>query len=325
MWNKQINNYICNYLSEYRIQKKHVERILSAKEIVNNKKSPYYPKFLKLKLSKQQIEEDKNNKIKEENKILFYKIINAEMKPSLYSKIFRIKRCPSFDKNLIYFKRIQEEIKNYEENIRLYNKIEKVKSFYENKNLTQRNKDINNNIKKLHKSILELQPSLLFLSPQAAKKQIQKYKHIKNNISKTKRCNSCCNRISSNIIYNKKNNLSHKKLKKNKEKKAISNDSTLNKFSTLNELLTKKKSNKENKENNKIIEKNLNNFKETIKKIKENDNKNKSIKKDKKLNLSFEKNNSTNKNDNPNEKEKPKIKKIKFGLKRNSSEINIFS
>lgn len=329
MWNRQINNYICNYLSENRIQKKHIERILSAKEIVNNKKRPYYPKFLKLKLSKQQMEEDKNNKIIEENKILFYKIINAEMKPSLYSQIYKIKRCPSFDKNLIYFKRVKKEIKNYEENIRLYNKIEKVKSFYENKNLTRRNKDINNNIKKLHKSILELQPSLLFLSPQAVKNQIQKFKHIKNNISKTKRCNSCCNRMPSNIINNKNNNnLSHNKLRNEKEKKTISSDSILNKFSSLQGVLPRKESNKESKENNKIIEKNLNNLKETIKKIKEKENKNKSLIKDKnnkKLNLSFEKNNSKNKIDNPNEKEKPKIKKIKFGLKRNSSEINIFN
>lgn len=327
MWNRQINNYICNYLSEYRVQKKHVERVLSAKEIINNKKSPYYPKFLKLKLSKQQMEEDKNNKIKEENKILFYKIINAEMKPSLYSQIFKTKRCPSFDTNLIYFKRVKKELKNYEENIRLYNKIEKVKSFYENKNLTQRNKDINKNIKKLHKSILELQPSLLFLSPQATKKQIEKYKQIKNNISKSKRCKSCCIRIPSNI-YNKNKKKSHKELRNEKEKKTISSDSTLNKFSTLNGVLPRKKSKKENKENNKIIEKNLNNLKETIKKIKEKESKNKSIKNDKnnkKLNLSFDKNNSTNKMDNPNEKEKPKMKKIKYGLKRNSSEINIFS
>ena len=326
MWNKQINNYICNFLSENRIQKKHIERILSAKEIINNRKTPYYPKFLKLKLSKQQMEEDKNNKIKEENKILFYKIINAEMKPSLYSQIFKIKKCPSFDTNLKYFKRLKKEIENYEENIRLYNKIEKVKSFYENKNLTQRNKNINNNIKKLHKSILELQPSLLFLSPQAVKNQIQNFKHIKNNISKAKRCNSCCNRKPSNIIYNKNKNLLHNKLKNEKQKKTISSDSTLNKFSTLNGILPRKKSSKEKKENNKVIEKNLNNLKETIKKIKEKENKSiKNPKNIKKLNLSFEKNNSKNKVDNSNEKENPKIKKIKFGLKRNSSEINIFN
>ena len=327
MWKRQINNYICNYLSENRIQKKHIERILSAKEIVYNKKSPYYPNFLKLKLSRHQMEEDKNHKIKEENKILFYKIINAEMKPSLYSQIFKIKRCPSFDKNLKYFKRVKKELENYEENIRLYNKIEKVNSFYENKNLTQRNKDINSNIKKLHKSILELQPSLLFLSPQAVKNQIQKFKYIKNNMSNKKRCNSCYNRIPSNIIYNKNNNITHNKLKNEKEKNTINSDSTLNKFSFLNENLTRKKINKAHLENNEI---NLNNLKEKIRKIKEKEkgNKIKSINNDKnnkKLNFSFEKNNSKNKVYNSNEKEKPRIKKIKFGLKRNSSEINIFN
>ena len=43
MWNKKISNYICNYLSEYQIQKKHIERVLSAKEIVHSRKSPYKP------------------------------------------------------------------------------------------------------------------------------------------------------------------------------------------------------------------------------------------------------------------------------------------
>ena len=34
------------------------------------------------------------------------------------------------------FKRVKKELKTYEDNIRIYKKIEKVKSFYENKILT---------------------------------------------------------------------------------------------------------------------------------------------------------------------------------------------
>ena len=329
MWNKKISNYICNYLSEYQIQKKHIERVLSAKEIVHSRKSPYKPKFLKLKQCKLQMEEDKNNKIREENRQLFYKIIDAEIKPSLYSKIYKPKESPSFDKNVMQFKRVKKELKTYEDNIRIYKKIEKVKSFYENKILTQRNRNINDNIKRLQKSILELQPSLLFSSPQAVKKQMQKYKHLNYNISQTKRCHSCCNRQPSQTISNKKKNNNLKEKEENKNNPTNSNDSTLNRFSSLNEILPGKNNN--NKENSKIIEKNLNNLKETIKKIKEKENKNAKIEKNKneakKINLSIGKSDSGTNNVDNNliGKEKPKPKKIKFGLKRNSSEVNIFS
>ena len=341
MWNKKVNNFICNYLDEYQVQKKHIERVLSAKEIINNKKPPYYPKFLKLKLCKLQMEEEKNNKIKEENKQLFYKIINAETKPSKYSRIFEPKICPSFNKDIICFQRIKKEIKNYQENLRFYNKIEKVKSYYDRKEMTKRRKSIDNNVKKLQKSILELQPSLLFLSPNRVKEEIKKYKNITYNISKTKRCNSCCYRETSKTsdnkkrgsssILNKRKNSDKKQIKNNNKKNndSVSSDSTLKKFSSLNEVLPEKK-NEDIQEKNKIIEKNLNNFEETIKKINAQEEKNKSIKSNnnninKKTNSSLDKksvrNSEKNKKENLNEKEK---KRKKIGLKRNTSEINIF-
>ena len=332
MLNKKINNFICNYLSEYQIQKKHVERVLSAKEITNNKKGPYKPKFLQLKLSRHQIEEEKNEKIREGNKLLFVKIINAEIKPSQYSRIYEPKKCPSFDKNAKLFKRVKEEIKNYQENMRFYNKIEKVKSFYDNKNLSQRNKDIDKNIKKLHKSILELQPSLLFSSPQD-NKQNRKYKHLTNYLFK-KRCNSCLTRGSSKNIVNDKVNLTNTKEKeKSKNEKennpSLSNDSRIKKFFSMNDL--NERSNKDNKENNKIIEKNLENMKENIDKIRSKENKNKEMEKNgekgnamNKKKLSLGKNKENIIEENLKEKEKPKNKKINFGLKRSGSEINIF-
>lgn len=343
MWNIKVNNYICNYLSEYQIQKKHIERILSAKQITNNKE-PYIPKFLKLKLCRHQMEEEKNNKIIEGNKHLFYKIINAEIKPSKYSKIYKPKKCPSFNKNIISFKRIKNEFKKYEENIRFYHKIEKVKSFYENKNLTQRNKTIDNNIKKLQKTILELQPTLLFLSPKCSKNQLHKYSHITYNIPKTKRCNSCHNRQASNTIVNKKRNKTidnNKNIKiktktikdNNKNNATINSDSTLKRFSFLNDVLLGHKSH-DNKEKNKIIEKNLNNVKQTIMKIKAMEEKNKNTKNCKnnenkknikEINISLSKNDMDIRKDIINEREREKPKKIKFGLKRNTSEINIFN
>jgi hypothetical protein len=179
MWKTKKNNLICGYLEDYENQKKHIERVLSAKDMTKSTIPPYKPKFLQLKLCKQQMEEDKNDKIKEENKILLYKIIKAGEKPSNYSRIYEPKKCPAFDKDFIHFKRIKKEIQNYKENIRFYNKIENVRSYYENDELRQRNKNIDENCKLLQKSIFDISPSLLFLSPSRIKKEIEKYKNLK--------------------------------------------------------------------------------------------------------------------------------------------------
>jgi len=178
MWNTKASNIICNYLNNYMNQKKHIERVLSAKEIINNKIKPLYPKFLKFKICKLQMEEEKNNRIKEENKLMFHKIIDAETKPSKYSRIYEPKICPSFNKEIICYSRVKKAIKNYQENINFYGKLEKVKSFYQNKKLVKRNRNIDNNIRRLQKSILEIQPSLLFISPEKIKNEIMKYRNI---------------------------------------------------------------------------------------------------------------------------------------------------
>ena len=96
MWVQQINNYLCNYLDQYRVQKMHIQRILSAKIKINDEQ-PYYPKFLQLRLGKNQFEEEKNIIIREENMNLLNRIENALRKPSKYSRIFEPKECPSFN------------------------------------------------------------------------------------------------------------------------------------------------------------------------------------------------------------------------------------
>ena len=177
MWKTKKNNLICGYLEDYENQKKHIERVLSAKEITKNTISPYYPKFLKLKLCKHHLEEEKKEQIKEENRILLSKILNAEEKPSKYSKINIPKKCPAFNKDLIHLKRIKKELRNYQETVRFYNKIENVSSHYSNEELNQRKKLIDENKKLLQKSIFDINPSLLFMSPSRIKKAIEKYKN----------------------------------------------------------------------------------------------------------------------------------------------------
>jgi len=314
MWVQRSNNYLCNYLDQIRVQKKHIERVLSAKEKINDNK-PYYPKFLQLRLGKNQFEEEKNIIIREENKNLFYKIVNAKNKPSKYSKIFEPSECPSFNLKKIGLKREKKKLENYNENVRFYHHLENVKSFYDLNDINKRNSTIDINKKKLQKSILEIQPSLFFESPQNAKKSIKKIKYISFNKSKTKRCNSCCNRDESKNIFNKikkqteTNRLKPKYFDKNDEISKIFNSDRIvkinNKIKKIMFIPTKIKIPKKYKDyktcknSNKIlnIEKNI------------NDNK--------KYNSSYDYNSK-------NIKEIKKVKMGKHELKRNSSEYNIF-
>ena len=289
MWVQHTNNYLCNYLDQYEVQKKHIQRILTAKNNINDG-TPYYPRFLQLRLGKNQYEEEKNHIIGEENRNLFNKITNAIIKPSKYSRIFEPKECPSFNKQIMGFKRIKKEIQNYHENIRFYNRLDHVKSFYDINEIKERNKNINKDIKNLQKSILELQPSLFFLSPQSVERGMKKITYINLNKSKVKRCNSCKNRNNSKIL-------------KKKKKNNFFTD-TSNKFNSYLKINIDDKIKKVLI--NPISKKNVN-----------NNISNRDRSKSKKIKNKFN-------NDINNSKIKNKKKIEKLGLKRNKSELNIF-
>ena len=310
MWVQHTSNYICNYLDQYQIQKKHIERVLSAREHINNTK-PYYPKFLQLRLGKNQMEEEKNLVIRRENKNLYYKIESAIIKPSKYSRIFEPKDCPSFNKKMIGLKRIKKEIENYKENVRFYNQIEKVKSFYDNNEINKRNKEINKNIKNIQKSLLELQPSLLFLSPHTVKGKNKKIRYINFNKCKTKRCNSCCNRYEPKKIINDIKNLS----RTNRQRKRCYDIKT----DMSNQLSSYQKININDKIKKILINPIKNRSKNKKSKsthIRNKNKKDKNIKYIKKITSSYDNYTKCTKDNN-------KTKKI--GLKRNKSEFNIFN
>ena len=184
MWTTQKNNLLCSYLDAYEDQKRHIERVLSAKDTTRSTIPPYYPKFLKLKVCKYHMEEEKNEQIREENKILYLKIKDVIKKPSKYSKLFKPKKCPAFDNEKILLKRIKHEINNYQENIRFYHRIEKANSFYPKKDLLKRKKELEENSKILQKSIFDISPNLMFSSPERIKNEIERYKNKRNKSAK---------------------------------------------------------------------------------------------------------------------------------------------
>lgn len=311
MWVQHTNNYLCNYLDQYRVQKMHIQRILTAKIKINDE-TPYYPKFLQLRLGKNQFEEEKNIIIRGENKNLLHRIESALKKPSKYSRIFEPKECPSFNKQIIGFKRIKKEVENYQENIKFYNRIEKVKSFYDIDEIKKRNDGIKKNIKNLQKSIFEVQPSLLFLSPQSVKRGIKKINYISFNKSKSKRCNSCTNRCDSKNIFSEIKSVSRTN-RQNRRRYDLSTDT--NQFKSYQKINIDDKIKK-------ILINPIRNKK--IKNNKSNHNRNKSRKMEdnfnyiRKITSSYDNSSKLIKGNNQNKKEKT-------GLKRNKSEINLLN
>ena len=186
MWKTQKNNLICSYLEAYEDQKRHIERVLSAKNKTQNTIPPYYPKFLKLKSYKHYMEEEKSEHISKENRILYYRIKDAIKKPSEYSKINEPKKCPAFDKEKLLLKRIKHEINNYQENIRFYYRIEKANSFYPKEEWLKRNKELEENSRIFQKSIFDISPNLMFSSPERIKNEIERYRNKRNNSKKIK-------------------------------------------------------------------------------------------------------------------------------------------
>lgn len=311
MWVQHTNNYLCNYLDQYRVQKMHIQRILTAKIKINDE-TPYYPKFLQLRLGKNQFEEEKNIIIREENMNLLHRIESALKKPSKYSRIFEPKECPSFNKQIIGFKRIKKEVENYQENIKFYNRIEKVKSFYDIDEIKKRNDVIKKNIKNLQKSIFEVQPSLLFLSPQSVKRGMKKINYISFNKSKSKRCNSCTNRCDSKNIFSEIKSVSRTN-RQNRRRYDLSTDT--NQFKSYQKINIDDKIKK-------ILINPIRNKK--IKNNKSNHNRNKSRKMEDNFNY-IRKITSSYDNNSKLIKEKNQNKKEKTGLKRNKSEINLLN
>ena len=264
MWTTQKNNLLCSYLDAYEDQKKHIERVLSAKDTTRSTIPPYYPKFLKLKVCKYHMEEEKNEQIREENKILYLKIKDVIKKPSKYSKLFEPKKCPAFDKEKILLKRIKHEINNYQENIRFYHRIENANSFYPKKDLLKRKK--------------ELEENLMFSSPERIKNEIERYKNKRNKSAKRRSrpmTQQTTARKSNNNEINKNSNIKDNKSNKkeinneSEKKEQISDQKNYNKINKRNGNIKKNNSNSKklsrNTSESKMSKKNKNNDNENDK------------------------------------------------------------
>ena len=250
MWKTQKNNLICSYLEAYEDQKRHIERVLSAKNKTQNTIPPYYPKFLKLKSYKHYMEEEKSEHISKENRILYYRIKDAIKKPSEYSKINEPKKCPAFDKEKLLLKRIKHEINNYQENIRFYYRIEKANSFYPKEEWLKRNKELDENSRIFQKSIFDISPNLMFSSPERIKNEIERYRNKRNNSKKiksrpmTQRSSSHKkNNNNLNKTYNVNENIHNLDNKNNNNPQNLKKDEKKNKPKNYKQIIKNKNNN----------------------------------------------------------------------------------
>ena len=98
MWNFQFSNRRCNEIEKIKEHKMHLERLVTAKPILDVKE-PHKPGFLVHRSKKEAIEAEKKSKINYENRVLLGKIVEIENKPSPYNhSLLQPSRCPAYDK-----------------------------------------------------------------------------------------------------------------------------------------------------------------------------------------------------------------------------------
>ena len=110
MWNLHYSNRKCNEIEKIKDHKRHLERIVTVKPMLDVK-APVKPGFLTKRSKKEATEKEFNDKVSYENKVLLGKIIEIEKKPSSYNPVLLLpSRCPAFDKTTFQIKRKKFEI-----------------------------------------------------------------------------------------------------------------------------------------------------------------------------------------------------------------------
>jgi hypothetical protein len=105
MWNVQFSNGKCNEINKIKEHKLHLERIVTAKTMLDVKE-PVKPLFLASRAKKEKMDEDRQRKIYKDNIVLVKKIIEINNKPSPYNTIVcQVQPCPAFDKTTFQVKK----------------------------------------------------------------------------------------------------------------------------------------------------------------------------------------------------------------------------
>ena len=110
MWNLYHSNRSCNTHEKIKDHNMHIERVLTAKSTLD-RNGPIKPSFLVYKAKKEQMEDERKDKIGYENDLLIKKIIKIESKTSPYNPVnLQVKICPAFNNKVYYHQKNRFEI-----------------------------------------------------------------------------------------------------------------------------------------------------------------------------------------------------------------------
>ena len=174
MWNTQYLNRICHIQDKIREQRLHLERVITMKPVIDVEE-PIMPSFLKTRLAKKEMEEEKLTKIEYENGLMFRKILETNIHPGQYN-INRLapEIYPAFKKKKNFrFCDLKRQYDINKSNLDLYSRISTLKPTYDNRNIVKdayRNNKYRENISK-SKNIQN--PYLNFDSPEEFRRKLE--------------------------------------------------------------------------------------------------------------------------------------------------------
>jgi hypothetical protein len=174
MWNVLHLNRICHIQDKIREQRLHLERVITMKPVIDVEE-PITPSFLKTRLAKKEMEEEKLSKIEYENRLMFRKILETNIHPGQYNlNVLAPEIYPAFKKKKNFrYSDLKRQYDINKSNFDLYSRISTLKPTYDNRNIVRdaiRNYKFRENISK-SKNIQN--PYLNFDSPEEFRRKLE--------------------------------------------------------------------------------------------------------------------------------------------------------
>lgn len=174
MWNTKFSNSIINFHYKTREQNLHLERLVTIRPVID-KTSPYKPLFLDKRLTKKELNEEKQTEVDYINNLLRSKIAEAHLKPSNYnSKLLSPKKYSAFQKGRHNYTKNKKRRDIKLSNDKLKERIDTIKGYYSTKTLIKQAKEDESYKMRICKTKgVYNNPHLCFKTPDEFKRQIE--------------------------------------------------------------------------------------------------------------------------------------------------------
>lgn len=166
MWNIKSSNRILNYYFKTREQNQHLERLITIRPVID-KSSPYKPIFLDKRLTKKELEVEKQKEIDDINNLIRQNIAETFTKPSKYnSQLLSPKKYSAFQKDVHVYSKTKKKKDIKKSNDKLKERINNIKGYYSTKKLLKQAREEDEYKMRIckMKSVID-NPHLLFKTP----------------------------------------------------------------------------------------------------------------------------------------------------------------